>query len=136
MVVSGISQASRVILRAPAVDDTMRRTHRNLKPAVEKGAESIVACLLHDLTDYVVLEQALDHTGFDYWLADRNDEGPHFQKKVRLEISGILRETSSNAVVHRVSERIERLHRYPDERPAKIAVVEFSAPHTVVQTYG
>lgn len=114
----------------------MRRTHRNLKPATEKGAESIVACLMHDLTDHVFIEQAFDHTGFDYWLGDRDDEGPHFQKKVRLEISGILRETSSNTVDHRISDKLERLSRYPDERPVKIAVVEFSTPRTVVQTHG
>ena len=130
MSVTGFDRATRVIVQAPAVDDAMRRTHRNLKDAVEFGAQAVVASLIHEFTDLVFIDQAFDHTGVDFWLASRSESGPFFQAKARLEISGILRETPSNSVEYRLTKKAERLDKYPSEYPASIAVVEFSQPRT------
>lgn len=135
MSVVGIPQTTEVLLDVPEVDESMRRTHRNLKPAAEKGAEAVVASLIHDLTDDIFIEQAVDHTGIDYWIA-RRDDAPLFQNTTRIEISGILRESASNTVEYRIRKKRERLDKYPDEWPAKIAVVEFSAPKAVMEEYG
>ena len=135
MTVLGFPQASRVILKAPVVDDAIRRTFRNLKPAAEQGAVAVVAALVHGLTGETFFEQSVERTGIDYWLVDRDDRGPFFQRKSRLEISGILRESSSNSVEYRLRQKRDRLAKYPDQRPAKIAVVEFSAPRTVMEEH-
>lgn len=135
MTVLGIPGASRVVLEAPVVDDAVRRTFRNRKPAVEQGAIAVVAALVHGLTSETLLQQSIEGTGIDYWLVDRDDPGPFFQTTSSIEISGILRESSSNSVEHRLRQKRERLSKYPDQRPAKIAVVEFSAPRTVMEEH-
>lgn len=136
LALEGLPDAPRVALEAPTVDDSMRRTHRNSKPAVEMGAVAVTVSLIHDLTNDVFIEQAVDHTGIDYWLAPRGRATPLFQGTTRLEISGILCEKPNNTVEYRLQQKRERLQKYADERPVKIAVVEFAAPRAVVEHHG
>jgi hypothetical protein len=135
MAVVGVQNTTEVLLDVPKVDESMLRTHQdNLKPAVEMGAVAVVASVIQDLTDDLVLKRGPDHTGYDYLLARR--DAPLFQNTTRIEISGILRESANNTVEYRIRKKRERLGKYPDERPAKIAVVEFAAPRVVVEEYG
>jgi hypothetical protein len=134
MTVDGFGEFERVRVEAPSLDDAMRRTHRDLTPATELGALAVVASLVHDLTDDLFLEQSIKPSGIDYWLG-RRGQGNLFQgDKTRLEISGILR-ASNNSVEKRFSEKFTRLDRYDDERAAKVAVVEFSAPKTAMREH-
>jgi hypothetical protein len=134
MTVRGFADILRVRVEAPVVTDSMRRTHRNLKPAAEQGAIAVVSSLIHDLTEDVFIEQSIEHSGIDYWLV-RRGQGMLFQGKTRLEISGILRETKANSIARRIREKSTRLDRYKDESPAKIAIVEFSAPKAVMEDH-
>jgi hypothetical protein len=133
MAVRGISDVRQVSLETPEVDEPMRRTHQNLKPAAEDGAVAVVASLIHDLTDDLFIKQAVEHTGIDYWLGRRDAQ--HFQSAIRIEISGILRENSSNTVEYRLRKKHERLSKYTDECPAKVAIVEFSTPKAIVEDH-
>jgi hypothetical protein len=137
MTIVGLPHARQVQLEAPTIDDAVRRTYRNMKTAVEHGALAVVASLVQDLTDETFLEQAVEGTGIDYWLVGREEPGPILQGRTRLEISGILREdpSTSNTIQKRLRDKHQRIDKYPDERPAKIAIVEFSAPRTVMETH-
>lgn len=130
--IDGIPGVTRVIFDAPTVDEAMRRTHRNLKDATELGALVVIASVVHDLTEELILDQAVEGTRIDYWLGQRG-EGPLYQKLTRIEISGILREAPNNTIEHRVRNKRERLRKNPDERTATIAIVAFSQPKAVME---
>ena len=67
-------------------------------------------------------------TGFDWWLGTQ--EGDLFQKKARLEVSGLLREAQMWRVTARISEKKKQteVSDQTTKTPAVIVVVEFSAP--------
>lgn len=130
--IEGIPGVLRVILDAPTADEAMRKTHRNLKDATELGAVAVIASVVHDLSDELILDQAVEGTRIDYWLG-RRGEGPLYQKKSRIEISGILREAPNNTTEYRIHKKRERLRKNPDERNATIAIVVFSAPKAVME---
>jgi hypothetical protein len=108
----------------PASDEE-KRTHADLDVATEYGAYGMAFLLLLDLTEHTVIERSAKGTGFDYWLGDRGDLA--FQKKARLEISGIL--ANPKSLTGRVS-RKERQTLRSDytQLPAYVVVVEFSSP--------
>jgi hypothetical protein len=59
-----------------------------LDEATEYGAMGLAMLLLIKLTKYTIVERSMKGPGFDYWLGDKDDK--MFQKKARLEISGIF----------------------------------------------
>lgn len=78
---------------------------------------------------YTVIERSRIGTGFDYWLGK---ESNLFQKKARLEISGILRGSNSD-VKARIRQKLKQTNRSDGVLPAYVIVVEFGHPLAEVQ---
>ena len=130
MSVSGAHTAVYKLRRLP-VNDQLRSTHKDLQDATEWGACGIAILVISDATNYTIVEKAWKGGGFDYWLGDKND--PLFQKRARLEVSGIL---SGQASI--IEQRIKAKLKQSDpsdftNTPAYAVVVEFSAPATRVE---
>jgi hypothetical protein len=90
------------------------------------GAEGVAILLIRRETGYVAIERAAIGTHIDRWLGHESD-APYFQRKARLEVSGILR-GSDGDVRRRVREKMDRLALTGDRLPAYVVVVEFSGP--------
>jgi len=110
----------------PDVTDQMRRCYGDLEVTTEHGAYGVAILLILSLTDYTVVERSRKGTGFDYWLARKNDI--LFQKSARLEVSGILK-GDTNTIKARVNTKLNQVKRSDNLRlPVYIVVVEFSNP--------
>ena len=108
------------------VTDQVRRTWADLKEATEKGAEGIAILLVKLETGYTTIERAAIGTRIDRWLGYESD-APYFQRKARLEITGILRGDDGD-VAKRLKEKMDRLALASSQLPAYVVVVEFSRP--------
>lgn len=111
------------------VTDQMLRCWNDYEVTTEHAAYGVAFLLICDLTEYTVIERRRKGDGFDYWLGkeEGEDELP-FQKKARLEVSGIRRGNRSR-VRARVRQKLEQVK--PSDSiglPAYIVVVEFSTP--------
>lgn len=113
----------------PDVTDQMRRFWNDTEVAVEHGAYGIAFLLIRRLTPFTVIERSRKGTGFDYWLGNEGDF--LFQKKARLEVSGIGK-GSSQHIVRRVNIKLKQTARSDGTLPAYVIVVEFSAPTSQV----
>jgi len=87
--------------------------------------------LVPEISDLTVVERSKKGAGFDYWLGEKNDGGPLFQGKARLEVSGI-RTGSESAVESRVKQKLRQTQPSDGTLPAIIIVVEFGSPQSVV----
>ena len=121
----------------PRIDDQARRTWRDLEEATEYGATAIAVLLVKKETGYTVVERSAKGTGIDYWLG-YEAEGPPFQSKARLEVSGILsvegRDSDvERAVAKRVREKLKQTQSSSGSLPAYVVVVEFGSPFVEVQ---
>ena len=125
LTVRGTIQASHVLNWAE-VTGQARRTWADLREATEKGAEGVAILLIRRETGYVAVERAAIGTHIDRWLGYESD-APYFQRKARLEVSGILR-GSDGDVRRRVREKMDRLGLTSHRLPAYVVVVEFSGP--------
>jgi hypothetical protein len=70
------------------LDSRAETTYGDLQEATEYGATALALLLTIKLTDFTTVERSMKKTGFDYWIGDKDDY--MFQKKARLEISGIF----------------------------------------------
>ena len=94
--------------------------------ATEMGAEAVAILLAKNETPYPDVEAATLGTGIDFWLGE--DANFSFQRKARLEISGI-RSGSDAAIARRVSEKLTQTTQSDHSQTAAyIIVVEFSRP--------
>lgn len=94
--------------------------------ATEMGAEAVAILLAKNETPYPSVEAATLGTGIDYWLGEGSNH--YFQRKARLEISGI-RSGSDAAIARRVSEKLNQTAQSDhSQTTAYIIVVEFSRP--------
>ena len=110
----------------PRMTDQKRRTYNDQQEATEKGACAVAICVIHDLAGFAVVERSRTGTGFDYWLGD--DDPRPFQKKARLEVSGILHGTE-NDLQQRVKQKCRQTERSDHTRlEAFVAVIEFGHP--------
>jgi hypothetical protein len=107
----------------PSATDQARRCWNDPNVATEHAAYGVAFLLILDLTGYTVIERSRTGTGFDYWLGNGNDL---FQKKARLEVSGILRGTQQ--IERRVRLKKQQTTRSEGRLPAFVIVVEFGAP--------
>ena len=85
-----------------------------------------MSCVLaiHE-TEYTIIERSCKGDGFDYWMGYRDDM--LLNRVARLEISGILKESSSNTVEKRL--QIKKKQTEQSDScclPAYISIVEFS----------
>ncbi|MEC4819430.1 MAG: hypothetical protein SAK29_40100 [Scytonema sp. PMC 1069.18] len=77
----------------------MRRFNADTEVATEYGAYGIAALLMPYLTGLTVIERSIKgkSLGFDFWLGSIDDPNTLFQRKARLEVSGI-RKGSQNII--------------------------------------
>lgn len=113
-------------------DDTILRTYADMQYTTEHGAVCLAVMLTTTYTTYTVIERSRKGTGFDYWLGDKNSE--LFQKKARLEVSGIL--TGDDvALTNRYNAKVIQTEQSDDTNlPAYISIVEFSKPKAIYKT--
>jgi hypothetical protein len=125
-------KSAQFLMEWPAVDDQARRSHNDLQEATERGAYGIAILIVCDLTGMVVVERSAKGLGFDYWLGDEDDD-ELFEGKARLEVSGILSGSRSQAQA-RMRQKKEQMK--PSDRLAAgyVAVVEFGTPIACVET--
>lgn len=102
------------------------RTYADMQYATEHGAICLSVMLTTTLTPYTIIERSRKGTGFDYWLGDK--DSVLFQKKARLEVSGILK-GDDTMIKSRYAAKVEQTSK-SDEfgLPAYISVIEFSKP--------
>lgn len=108
-----------------------RDTYADIPEATEEGACAIAMSVIESTLGLVVMERSRKNSAFDYWLGD--EPGSMMQRKARLEVTGILHGGHA-AVQRRLTEKLERLDRYPDASRAMVAVVEFGTPLAMVVT--
>ncbi len=107
------------------------RAWNDLEYTTEHGAVAIAVLLAKQTIGYEVIESSLRGTGFDYWLGDVS--GGVFQRKARLEVSGI-RIGNDSRVRSRVREKLKQTNQSDDlQLPAYVVVVEFGRPLAEVQ---
>lgn len=110
-------------------DTRTEDTYGDLQEATEYGATGLSIILAAKLTKYSTALRSMKYGGFDYWLGEKDDkENFLFQKKARLEISGIFKgaEAQFNA-------RVKQKFKQTDVSDASgydcyISVIEFSKP--------
>jgi hypothetical protein len=109
-------------------DNQLDRTWGDQFYATEHGAVCIAILLALKLTKYTIIEKSARKNGFDYWLGEKGDI--LFQKKARLEISGIFKGTEKE-VNTRYKVKVKQTNQSDSlNLPAYIGIVEFSNPIT------
>jgi len=112
------------------IEEAILRYWNDQVEAVEQGAVGLALLITRLVTGYTVVERSVLGTGIDWWLGSTDD--PLFQRKARLEVSGIM-SGSTAQVDARARIKIEQTRRSDDTGlEAYIVVVEFSAPQAQV----
>ena len=115
----------------PQVTEQILRTWNDPDEATEYGATGIAVLLARQELGYLVIERSVKGTGIDYWMGDESD-ALSFERKARLEISGI-RSGSSSAVRDRVRQKLQQTTPSDGSLTAFVIVVEFGTPLAEVQ---
>lgn len=99
--------------------------------ATEYGAYGIAALLMPYITGLTVIERSIKgkNFGFDFWLGSIDNLSTLFQRKARLEVSGIRR-GSKSIVESRVKMKLEQISPSDTLSPGYVCVVEFGTPGT------
>jgi hypothetical protein len=108
-----------------------RRTWADLHEATEHGAYGVAFLLVRQLKNMTIGERSYRGTGFDFWVGNEDSYDILFQKKARLEVSGI-RTGSETLREARVREKIEQVSRVSSSFPAIVVVVEFGRPQSTL----
>ncbi|WP_245912210.1 hypothetical protein [Brunnivagina elsteri] len=110
----------------------MSRCWNDEEFTTEQAAYGIAFLIIRELTELTVIERSCQGTGFDYWLGTSAIDGElPFQKKVRLEVSGI-RKGNSSRIKARVKQKKEQTKPSDGQFPAYVIVLEFSTPFCFV----
>jgi len=125
---SGIQQVNIKLNWEQEVSQRIRRNWSDLQEATEYGAVALAIVCAEQFSSYDTVERSTKGTGFDYWLGEEDEWGV-FQRKARLEVSGILMETASNTVTKRVREKLNQV-KVADEEELEIHVfvADFKTP--------
>ncbi|PZO58536.1 MAG: hypothetical protein DCF15_05370 [Phormidesmis priestleyi] len=112
-----------------AIDDTIRRFNADQEVATEYGAYGIAALVMPYLTNLTIIERSVKGKGFgfDFWLGSIEDVGTLFQRKARLEVSGI-RQGSRAMIQSRVNTKLRQISPSDAIAPGYVSVIEFSTP--------
>ncbi len=129
--VSGYVNNTHALTWPPSTDQALR-TWADPQEKTEYGATAIAVLLAKKGIGYPVIERAVKGTGIDYWLGHETNGLP-FQRKARLEISGILSVEGSDSdvaktVAARVREKLRQTQSSSGSFPAYVIVVEFGRP--------
>jgi len=110
------------------VDKQVERNWGDLQEATEYAATGIAIKLAELFSGSHCIERSSKGTGVDYWLGDEDELGI-FQRKARLEISGILKETTSNSLEKRLKVKTKQTQKsMRTGMAAHVCIVEFSNP--------
>ncbi len=114
------------------VDEQVKRSWKDSLEATQFGAVGIAISLMLELTGYTVIERSFIGTGFDYVLGIeeiKKDGSVQLISKVRLEVSGLWKESKTNTVNQRVKQKLKQTNVSDyTNLDAYIVVVEFSTP--------
>ncbi len=121
--INGI-QNTQVEIQWNPINDTVRRFNADQEVATEYGAYGIAALLMPYLTGLTVIERFIKSKsfGFDFWLGSINDSNTLFQRKARLEVSGIRKGTQS-IIESRVKMKLEQISPSDTLSPGYVCVV-------------
>ena len=122
-------RAYQVQLHWNAIDETIRRFNADQEVATEYGAYGIAALVMPHLTNLTIIERSVKgkRFGFDFWLGSVDDVGTLFQRKARLEVSGIRK--GSNAMIRsRVNTKLRQISFSDTLSPGYVSVIEFGTP--------
>jgi hypothetical protein len=109
------------------IDNRVLYRWRDLDEAVEYGATCVAILLVLKSTGYNSVERSFKGTGFDFWVGIQSGDFP-FQRKLRLEISGIYNGNEST-INYRAKLKLKQTNRSDStELAAIIVIVEFSQP--------
>lgn len=125
------SQSCTIEIQWNTINDTIRRFNADQEVATEYGAYGIAALIMPHLTNLTIIERSVKGKGFgfDFWLGSIEDSSSLFQRKARLEVSGIRR--GSEALIQsRVTMKLRQITPSDTVAPGYIAVVEFGNPKT------
>ena len=113
-----------------SVDDKARRAWGEPMVAVEYAAVGVAYLTMPELTGYTVIECANVGDGIDFWLGYESKAHQQiFQRRGRLEVSGILRAESAGRIRQRVREKLKQTERSDyTGLPAFVVVSEFGGP--------
>jgi len=107
-------------------NEQLDRTWADQFYATEHGAVCLAILLALKLTDFTIIEKSARKNGFDYWLGQKGDF--LFQKKARLEISGIFKGAEKD-VNARYKVKVKQTNQSDSlNLPAYVGIVEFSKP--------
>ncbi|MEL6257115.1 MAG: hypothetical protein AAFR87_34290 [Bacteroidota bacterium] len=133
---SGAFEEKVKVLWPEQVNNQIIRAWADSQEATEFGAIAVAILILQSLTNYTVIERSFKGTGFDYWLGvGEYDENrlPFEQRKARLEVSGIWRESKSNTIDARIELKKQQVKKSDDlNLPVLIIVVEFKTPKSKI----
>jgi hypothetical protein len=124
-------QPCQIQLQWTAIDDTIRRFNADAEVATEYGAYGIAALILPHLTRLTVIERSIKGRGFgfDFWLGAIDEPDTLFQRKARLEVSGI-RNGSESLIQSRVNMKLQQISPSDAVAPGYVCVVEFGTPRS------
>lgn len=126
LTMAGMTNDSIDLLWTDDYNSQKERTYADMQYTVEHGAICLSVMLSTTLTPYTIIERSRKGTGIDYWLGDKGSV--LFQKRARLEVSGILKGDDA-ALKRRYSAKAEQTQQSDELHiPAFISIVEFSKP--------
>ena len=129
LLIAGITNDSIDILWTDEYSSQKERTYADMHYTAEHGAVCLSVMLSTALTPYTIIERSRKGTGIDYWLGDK--DSVLFQKKARLEVSGILKGDDAT-LNRRYAAKKEQTQRSDElQLPAYISVIEFSHPKAI-----
>lgn len=122
-------QSCEIELQWDEIDDTIRRFNADQEVATEYGAYGIAALIMPHLTNLTIIERSVKGKGFgfDFWLGSIEETDTLFQRKARLEVSGI-RQGSETLMRSRVKMKLKQISPSDTVAPGYVAVVEFDTP--------
>lgn len=130
---SGASEHRNITWLDEDIDIPSIRLSYNQDDATEYGAEAVALLLSVKEFGCDAVERSMTKTGIDYWLGTvGEDENKPFNRTRRLEISGIMRESSSNKVSSRLTDKIKQTYPTDFHSPVYVVIVEFSNPYATV----
>jgi hypothetical protein len=119
------------ILAWDPVTKQHKATYADVPEATEWGASGIAILVATRLAGVWFVQRSAKGSGVDYWLGNESDDVGLFQKKARLEVSGILVGTNSEMQRRPKRKLAQTAPSDSTSLPAYVAIVEFGAPQTL-----
>lgn len=134
--VSGAFEEQVKVIWEQKIDEETARAWADGIEATEYGAVALAILLIQAFTTYNTFERSVRGTGFDYWLGMKDYEEeklPFWQRKARLEVSGIWKENRFNTINTRIELKKKQVLKSDGlNLPVLIVVVEFSTPKSKI----